>query len=112
MHRQRPTTIYQGTPFLFIPILSILHGFNPLSTTRTFLLDIVFYDVILGSSLGVALGYIARKGLKIARRQGTIDRESMLVFSVALALLTIGAAEMIGTNGLLACFFAGTSLNW
>ena len=120
MHRSIPHRIVQtykqptckGTPFLFIPILSVLHGFDPLSTTRAFIIDILLHDVILGSSLGVALGYVARKGLKIARQRETIDRESMLVFSVALALLTIGAGEVIGTNGLLACFFAGTSLNW
>ncbi|KAF8523208.1 Cation/H+ exchanger [Gautieria morchelliformis] len=101
-----------GTPFLFIPVLAVHHAFNPLPTTRDFILHIILYDVLLGSLLGVALGYVARKGLKFARRRDMIDRESMLVFSVALALFTIGVGEVIRTNGLLACFFAGTALNW
>lgn len=89
-----------------------MNSFNPGATIRAFVLHTVLYDVLFGSMLGVVIGYVARKGLKVARRAETIDRESMLVFSVALALFTIGAGEVLGTNGLLACFFAGTALNW
>lgn len=89
-----------------------MNSFNPGATFRAFFLHTVLYDVLFGSLLGVVIGYVARKALKFARRAGTIDRESMLVFSVALALFTIGAGEVLGTNGLLACFFAGTALNW
>ncbi|KAF8576407.1 hypothetical protein K439DRAFT_1640513 [Ramaria rubella] len=101
-----------GTPFLFVPIFAVLNHFNPFMTFQAFIIHTILYDVIFGSMLGIVVGYGARKGLKVSRRNGTIDRESMLVFSVALALFTIGVGEVLGTNSLLACFFAGTALNW
>ncbi|KAH8917776.1 hypothetical protein BT69DRAFT_1338817 [Atractiella rhizophila] len=101
-----------GSPFLFIPLFAVLNNYEAGKTARDFFLYTAFWDTFWGSFLGGMIGYAARKGLKIARRKETIDRESMLVFSVALAFFTIGIANIFKTNELLACFFAGTALNW
>lgn len=106
------TTSIPGTPFLNIPLYLIIYNFGALPTIRAFIFSTVLYDVIFSSVLGVVIGYILRKALKIARKNDYIDRESMLVFSLAIAMLVIGIGFLIGTNELLACFFAGTALNW
>lgn len=95
-----------------IPLYLIIYNFRALPTIRAFLISTVLYDVIFSSALGIGIGYILRKALKIARKNDYIDRESMLVFSLAIAMLVIGIGSLIGTNELLACFFAGTALNW
>jgi NhaP-type Na+/H+ or K+/H+ antiporter len=74
-----------GAPFLWIPLLAVLHGYAARPTVVAFLLDTLLRDVLCGSLLGAGIGYIARKALKAARRNDTIDRESMLVFSVVRA---------------------------
>ncbi|KDQ54692.1 hypothetical protein JAAARDRAFT_38366 [Jaapia argillacea MUCL 33604] len=101
-----------GTPFLFLPLSFILNGYHPIPSLRYFFLHTILRDVVFSILLGTGLGYVARKSLKNARKLELIDRESMLVFSIALALFTIGVGRMLGTNELLACFFAGTAVNW
>lgn len=41
-----------------------------------------------------------------------VDNESYLLFPTALALFIIGTCGAIGTDDLLACFVAGSALNW
>jgi NhaP-type Na+/H+ or K+/H+ antiporter len=119
-----------GAPFLWILLLAVLNAYAAKPTALAFVRDTLLWDVLGGSLLGAGIGYAARKALKVARRRDTIDRESMLVFSVvrvavrlgrtslltravqALATFSIGLADLLGTNELLACFFAGTALNW
>lgn len=93
-----------GTPFLFIPLLAILNGYRAAPTAYAFVYHILIWNVLLGSGLGVGIGYMARKALKLARKNDTIDRESMLVFSVALAIFCLGIGRLVDTNELLACF--------
>jgi NhaP-type Na+/H+ or K+/H+ antiporter len=101
-----------GAPFLWLPLFAVLHGYSARPTLVAFVWDTLLWDVLFGSALGAGIGYAARKCLKVARRKDTIDRESMLVFSVALATFSIGLADILHTNELLACFFAGTAVNW
>lgn len=41
-----------------------------------------------------------------------IDSESYLLIPLALGFLMIGSAGLVGTNDLIACFAAGSALNW
>ncbi|KAJ6590368.1 Sodium/hydrogen exchanger family-domain-containing protein [Mycena sp. CBHHK59/15] len=101
-----------GTPFIFVPLLAIAHNFQVGPTVKALILETMLWNVVIGALLGTGIGYAARKALKLARNKDTIDRESMLVFSVALALFTLGVGNLLHTNELLACFFAGTAVNW
>ncbi|OJJ05904.1 hypothetical protein ASPVEDRAFT_87229 [Aspergillus versicolor CBS 583.65] len=45
-------------------------------------------------------------------RSGDIDGECYMLFPAALRLFLLGTCGCIGTNDLLACFSAGSALNW
>lgn len=47
---------------------------------------IMAYNVLLSIVIGLIAGYIARKLLKYAEQKRFIDKESFLVFAVALAV--------------------------
>lgn len=47
---------------------------------------IMAYNVLLSIVIGLIAGYIARKLLKYAEKKRFIDKESFLVFAVALAV--------------------------
>lgn len=47
---------------------------------------IMCYNVLLSCVIGFVAGYIARKLLKLSEQRKWIDKESLLVFSVALAV--------------------------
>ncbi|EEQ32521.1 Na+/H+ antiporter [Microsporum canis CBS 113480] len=65
------------------------------------------YTILLSVVYGVAVGWVAKELLHWAEENKYIDRESFLVFAVALALFIIGTCGMIGSDDVLACFIAG-----
>ncbi|KAJ5576376.1 Cation/H+ exchanger [Penicillium sp. DV-2018c] len=65
------------------------------------------YTILLSVVYGTVIGWIARKLLHWAEEKRYVDRESFLVFAIALALFIVGTCGMIGTDDLLACFIAG-----
>ncbi|KAH8431978.1 putative plasma membrane antiporter [Aspergillus melleus] len=70
------------------------------------------YYVVLGALYGVVVGYAALHALRFTLRRRWIDSESYLLFPTALGLFILGTCGCIGTNDLIACFCAGSALNW
>ncbi|KAL4905241.1 Sodium/hydrogen exchanger family-domain-containing protein [Aspergillus multicolor] len=70
------------------------------------------YYVIMGAVYGAVVGYASMRALRFALKRRWIDGESYLLFPTALGLFTLGTCGLISTNDLLACFTAGTALNW
>ncbi|KAK0628025.1 Na(+)/H(+) antiporter, partial [Lasiodiplodia hormozganensis] len=70
------------------------------------------YIVLMSAVYGVVVGYGSCKALKFALRKKWIDNESYLLFPAAIGLFTVGTCGALGTDDLLACFFAGNALNW
>lgn len=64
-------------------------------------------EVILGAVLGAFIGLGFCEVMKCGLRRGFIDRESYVAQYIALVLLTIGIAGLLGTDDLLAAFAAG-----
>ncbi|KAJ6188880.1 hypothetical protein N7519_003788 [Penicillium mononematosum] len=65
------------------------------------------YTILLSVVYGALVGFIARKLLHWAEEKRYVDRESFLVFAIALALFIVGTCGLVGTDDLLACFIAG-----
>ncbi|KAJ5171772.1 Cation/H+ exchanger [Penicillium capsulatum] len=65
------------------------------------------YTIFLSVAYGTVVGWLSRKLLHWAEEKRYVDRESFLVFAIALALFIVGTCGLIGTDDLLACFIAG-----
>ncbi|KAK9476919.1 Sodium/hydrogen exchanger family-domain-containing protein [Lipomyces japonicus] len=96
-----------GYPFLFLA-LDILHHPND-QIAKSWILETIFYQVILSVAYGAVVGYVAMHALHYARVKNMVDNESFLVFVFALALFVVGTAGLFGTDDLLACFIAGNA---
>ncbi|KAG5927319.1 hypothetical protein E4U53_002885 [Claviceps sorghi] len=70
------------------------------------------YTIILSIIYGAVVGWIAKEMLYLAKKRNYVDRESFLVFAIALALFVLGTCGMIGTDDVLACFVAGNAFTW
>ncbi|KAF4124689.1 NhaP-type Na+/H+ or K+/H+ antiporter, partial [Geosmithia morbida] len=70
------------------------------------------YTILLSVVYGAAVGWLAKGLLRWAEERGYVDRESFLVFSIALALFVLGTCGLIGTDDVLACFIAGNTFTW
>ncbi|KAJ5745253.1 Cation/H+ exchanger [Penicillium odoratum] len=65
------------------------------------------YTIVLSVVYGAVVGWLSRELLHWAEEKHYVDRESFLVFAIALALFVVGTCGLIGTDDLLACFIAG-----
>ncbi|KAH6667044.1 Na+/H+ antiporter 2 [Plectosphaerella plurivora] len=72
----------------------------------------MLYVVTLGAVYGAFCGTLARYGIKYSLKRKWIDSESYLLAPLAIGLIMIGTAGSFGSNDLLACFAAGSALNW
>jgi NhaP-type Na+/H+ or K+/H+ antiporter len=70
------------------------------------------YTIILSIIYGAVVGWVAKELLHFAEERNYVDRESFLVFAIALALFVLGTCGMIGTDDVLACFIAGNTFTW
>lgn len=71
------------------------------------LTHVVLWEVGGAIVVGILFGYIAGRLLKWAERRKTIENSSFLAYSLALSLTVLGAAKLMGTDGILAVFMAG-----
>ncbi|KAE9981870.1 hypothetical protein BLS_004248 [Venturia inaequalis] len=105
-----------GYPFLFLPMYLIrytLQGNHSAGTAiGLWFYETWVYQIVLGVAYGAVVGWLAKETLHWAEGKGYVDRESFLVFAVALALFIIGTAGMIGSDDVLACFIAGNTFTW
>ncbi|KAL8672237.1 MAG: hypothetical protein Q9168_003284 [Polycauliona sp. 1 TL-2023] len=110
-----------GYPFLFFALYLIKyvghHGKGQPQTGGSHAMAYWFgetwgYVIILSVIYGIAVGYLARMALRLAKQRKWINHENHVVHPVVLALFIVGTCGMIGTDDLLACFVAGNALNW
>jgi len=100
-----------GLPLLFLPLL-LLRGASSSEAARQWLFHVWLYQILFSVIIGAIVGFIARKALQFCEYRGFIDKESFLVFNLALALAMTGLVTMIGSNDLLAVFVAGAVFAW
>ena len=70
------------------------------------------YVILLSVAYGATVGWIARELLHWTEEKNFVDRESFLVFAIALALFIVGSCGLIGSDDVLACFIAGNVFTW
>ncbi|KAJ5477016.1 hypothetical protein N7539_007160 [Penicillium diatomitis] len=104
-----------GYPFLFFALYLLQyigmggegHPGGASKAMGQWFLETWVYVIILSIAYGIAVGWLSRKLLHWAEEKRYVDRESFLVFAIALALFIVGTCGLIGTDDLLACFIAG-----
>lgn len=100
-----------GLTFLYIPLY--LSRFTlPGNGIGYWILNVVIYQVLLSVLIGALIGTASRYFLFHAQRRNWIDKESLLGFSIALALIVCGTVSLLGSDDILACYAAGLALSW
>ncbi|KJK64586.1 na+/h+ antiporter [Aspergillus parasiticus SU-1] len=72
----------------------------------------VLYMIILGATYGALIGFTTRKLLVIALKRRWIENESLSLVPMAIGMLVVGTCGCVGSDETLACFIAGSFLNW
>ncbi|KAF9163763.1 hypothetical protein DFQ26_002138 [Actinomortierella ambigua] len=100
-----------GLPFLMLGVYLIKET-NPGTAVAKWFYMVWAYQILLSVVLGGLIGAAARKLVKGAKNRNLIDKESFLVFSIALALAVAGIISILASDDLLACFVAGNVFAW
>ncbi|OSC97225.1 hypothetical protein PYCCODRAFT_1428628 [Trametes coccinea BRFM310] len=98
-------------PFLFLALYLIIDSSTGRAVSDWFLL-LWLYQVIMGIVFGALLGFGFRHLMKFCEHHDLIDRQSYVAQYVSLAMLTIGACTLLGSDDLLAAFSCGTAFAW
>ena len=69
------------------------------------------WGVVGAAVTGAAIGVLAGRTMRAARRDDDAEESVRLLFAVALALFVLGATKLAGMDGLLAVFVAGLAYN-
>jgi sodium/hydrogen antiporter len=109
-----------GYPFLFLALYMIKYSdcetfgqtTGAQDAMRLWLGETWGYVIILSIAYGAAVGWIARELLQRTEEKNFVDRESFLIFAIALALFIVGSCGLICSDDVLACFVAGNVFTW
>lgn len=98
-----------GAAYVLV-FLGFLMLTRPLGDALSRLLVHTFLWQVCGAAvLGLLLGYGAGRLLVYAESRETIEEDWRLVYTVALALLAVGAGRLIGSDEVLVAFAAGAA---
>lgn len=73
---------------------------------------VILRKIALSIVIGLVLGYGARKALRAAELRRLIDKESIVAFNFALAMMTLGLTTLIDASDMLAVFVLGVEFSW
>lgn len=92
-------------PFVFLPILLLTRP--PGEAWTHWATHTLLWEVLGAVAFGAAAGYLAGRLLRWAERHESIEGNFFLAYTVALSLVVLGAAKLLGSDGILAVFVAG-----
>jgi len=96
-------------PFVLLSILLLTRP--PGEALSHWLTHTLLWEVGAAVVFAVLVGYGAGRFLERAYGQGTMERTSFLAYTLALSLAVLGAAKLLGTDGILAVFVAGLAFD-
>lgn len=100
-----------GLAYLFVLLPVLLLTRTPEAALREWFLSSLLHEVAGGFVFGAVIGFCAGRLLRWAEERQFIEPISFMGYTVALALLTLGGARLLGTDGVLAVFIAGLAFD-
>ncbi|KAJ1733432.1 hypothetical protein LPJ61_001556 [Coemansia biformis] len=101
-----------GLPFLYFALYLLDESYTTRHAIGKWFYWTWCYNILLSTVIGIVVGYIARKLLRLSESYDLIDKESFLSFSIGLAVFIVGCLQLIGSDDILCCFIAGHSFTW
>lgn len=93
-------------PFLYIG-LSIMETQTPGDAIKAWFLVTILYQCLLGVLLGYGIGWVANRSLRFSEDRGYMNKPSLVVFYLLLAVLNVGVGSILGLDDFLVTFGAG-----
>lgn len=100
-----------GLAYLFVMLPLLMIGHSPAQALQRLLTETLIVGVLVAALIGAGIGYVAARLLTLARKRRIVENASLLGYSVAFTLLTLGVAALLKADALIAVFLAGLVFN-
>ncbi len=97
-------------PFVLLPILLLTRPSE--EAWSHWLSHTLPWEVGAAMVFGGLVGYGAGELVEWAEARETMGESFFLVYTIALSFVVLGAAKLVGTDGILAVFLAGLGFDW
>ena len=94
--------------FLMLPLL-VLTGSTQVGVD--WLVRVLLWQIVGAVALGAGLGYAAGRLWALAEASKRLDAPTVMMYSLVLALVVLGFVRWMGSDGVLAVFAAGLTLD-
>ncbi|MEQ9236069.1 cation:proton antiporter domain-containing protein [Coleofasciculus sp. E2-BRE-01] len=92
-------------PIVYLPILLLTR--SPGEAISHWVMHTILWEIGVAVVVAVLLGYTAGRLLVWSEKKDLIEKKSILAYTIALSLLALGAAKLLGSDGILAVFITG-----
>lgn len=98
-------------PFLYAGLFAVTTA-TAGGAVKDWFLDVIIWQCLIGTGIGVLIGIAANKLLKLCEKNGYIQDFTLFVFYFLLAIFCIGVGSTLGSDDFLVAFGAGTAFAW
>jgi sodium/hydrogen antiporter len=98
-------------PIIYVGLLAMSKA-TAGAAVKDWFLDVVLWQCLIGTGIGVIIGKGANLLLKLCERKGYIQDFTLFVFYFLLAIFCIGVGSTLGSDDFLVCFGAGVAFAW
>ncbi|KAL6942071.1 hypothetical protein ACO0QE_003237 [Hanseniaspora vineae] len=99
-------------PFVYLSLFLITLDNQKGEILKEFFVVTILYTCILGTFVGLVLGWSSSKVVQLSSRHGLIDEQSVHIYYIFLSLLMAGMGSLLGMDELLISFFGGCAFGW
>lgn len=99
-----------GLAYLLVMLPVFMLG-QPEAAWSRWLVESLLAGVVMAGALGSGIGVGAAKLLRLAESYRLVETTSLLGYTLAFSLFTLGSAALLGADGVIAVFVAGLAFN-
>ena len=100
-----------GLAYLLVMLGIMMLEHSPGEALSRWVIESVLIGVLGAAVIGCIVGYGAAKLLNFAERRKIVENASLLGYTVAFSLFTLGAAKLLRADALISVFLAGLIFN-
>lgn len=100
-----------GLAYLLVMLPVLMLGHGPAAALSTWLLQSFLIGVIFAALIGWAIGFGAARLLRLAERYALVETTSLLGYTLAFSLFSLGAASLLNADAIVSVFVAGLTFN-
>ncbi|MBL4835549.1 MAG: cation:proton antiporter [Pseudomonas sp.] len=100
-----------GLAYLLVMLPVLMLGHAPTTAWLTWLLESLLIGVLLAALIGWVIGYGAARLLRLAEHHGLVETTSLLGYTLAFSIFSLGAASLLNADAIVSVFVAGLTFN-